>query len=396
MQGEVERMTGTSDTPQEANDKIDIEAPTQSDQSAISDERANSNKETKRDFAKEEFGMEESDPITWDNIVHGKSQNQDLTEPSHCQTAIFEVEVDNFMRTLNENGLTSLSWQSSIASDESQRSGEVYTFIFQPDEDDSADDDDDDDDKTNDTVDSTNRRARNLTDSDPRAEQDVQIHRRFSPGNSSNASPVVTGVAKPFRPSQKRFVLGSEIALAVVIAAAGATRLRAGVQKSRPRAELIPGDHTGSSNHSTKVSLEQSIDSVTSGEKKTLNEIDKISQQKRANNPAKMIRPKTIVASTDTLVSIAEAFFYDRNVAWLIADINQAILKETWMDDKRIVELKSRQQIELPLKVEIEQFYSSKPDHARAENLVTIVEETAVDLELLNNSLGDLLDSKQE
>src|SRR5207245_2929495 len=33
-------------------------------------------------------------------------------------------------------------------------------------------------------------------------------------------------------------------------------------------------------------------------------------------------RPTTMVSPRDTLVSIAEAFFHDPNLAWLIADLN--------------------------------------------------------------------------
>ena len=62
------------------------------------------------------------------------------------------------------------------------------------------------------------------------------------------------------------------------------------------------------------------------------------------------------------------------------------------MDGKRIIEIKSRQQIELPLWTDIEVFYKNKPSRARPEDLITIVQQTAIDAELLNDSLRKLLD----
>lgn len=356
-------MTGTSDVPEEENDKVTTAA---NQLEAIDQVVARPAKTDLTSSANSEFGTEKSAPITWDNIVHGNPQDTKVAEINESKADTFKNQVESFVQTLNAIGITSISWQCSVNKGEGQRTGGVETFVLL-----------DDNDKDDDDV--------------------AQFHRRLrSTGGTSNSSPTApVPPAKPFIPSQKRFILGSEIALAVVIAAAGATRLRAGIQKSRPRAELIPGDNTSDASHTAKMTLELT-NAVVSSEEKSLIETDKVSEQKSGSNTQKIVRPKTLVASTDTLASIAEAFFYDRNVAWLIADINHAILKETWMDGKRIVELKSRQQIELPLKEDIERFYAGRPEHARAENLVTIVEETSVNAELLNNSLGGLLDSKHE
>ncbi|MGL1465830.1 hypothetical protein ACSTI9_00475, partial [Vibrio parahaemolyticus] len=56
--------------------------------------------------------------------------------------------------------------------------------------------------------------------------------------NSKLKAFAFTGARTKFDPSEKRFILGSEIALAVIVAAAGATRIRIGEPK-RLRAELI-------------------------------------------------------------------------------------------------------------------------------------------------------------
>ncbi|MBS1956529.1 MAG: hypothetical protein JST89_20240 [Cyanobacteria bacterium SZAS-4] len=387
-------MTGTSDVPEEEHDKIVKDLSKLDAIDRVIDRRAKCDQTAS---ANEEFGKEMSVPMTWDTIVHGNSLGEKLTDKHYLEADTVQSDLDRFIQTLNENGFTSLSWQYSF--DLTSPVGRVEKFVvidsFSAHQ--SSDEDDDENDEENDdTTDSIGERSGARLDAEARSVHDQQIHRARSSGSAGNADHPVIVPAKPFMPAQKRFILGSEIALAVIVAAAGATRLRSGVQRSGPRVELIPGDNTRTKRHSSEIPQEQTEKSVVSNEKMNLLETADISKQKGAISVQKAIRPKTLVASTDTLVSIAEAFFYDKNIAWLIADINQALLKETWMDDKRIVELKSRQQIELPLKEDIERFYSSRPEHARAENLITIVEETAVDLELLNNSLGDLLDSKQE
>jgi hypothetical protein len=228
-------------------------------------------------------------------------------------------------------------------------------------------------------------------------------------------SQLAQGASKNWVASEKRFVLGSEIALAVIIAAAGAARLRVRTEKTRPRPELIPGGGSTGDAESRRQAGESAADidgadqkisiehtSSSDGEISVSNSSERLDSEQylsegttvKPANPR--TRPKTIIASTDTLVSLAEAFFYDRNVAWLIADLNKGVIKESWLDGKRIVELKSRQQIELPLREDIERFYRQRADHALAENLITIVEQAGVDSQLLSNSLAKLLEPEQE
>ncbi|HEY9784182.1 MAG TPA: hypothetical protein V6D17_02195 [Candidatus Obscuribacterales bacterium] len=99
-------------------------------------------------------------------------------------------------------------------------------------------------------------------------------------------------------------------------------------------------------------------------------------------------RRTIVIGSNDTLVSIAESECDDANLGWLIADINASRIKETYIAGKRIVQVRSRQELELPLIEECEYFLQNKPKHARPEDLVTIVEETEIDRELLDSSLG--------
>jgi hypothetical protein len=97
------------------------------------------------------------------------------------------------------------------------------------------------------------------------------------------------------------------------------------------------------------------------------------------------------VSSNDTLVTIAEAFFHDANLAWLIADLNRDRIKESWIDGKRVVELRNRQGLDLPVWEDIAEFYSRRDVAAAPENIVTIVEECQVTRELVQSTLAPVL-----
>src|SRR5262249_17399723 len=48
-------------------------------------------------------------------------------------------------------------------------------------------------------------------------------------------------------------------------------------------------------------------------------------------------RPTTLISCGDTFVSIAEAFFNDANLAWLIADLNRERTSESRANGRRVV-----------------------------------------------------------
>lgn len=106
-----------------------------------------------------------------------------------------------------------------------------------------------------------------------------------------------------------------------------------------------------------------------------------------ANQPI-LTRRSHLVAQGETLQSIAEEYYKNPAVAWLIADINLPNVKETTIDGKRIIELKTRQDIELPDPREVKEFLTRLRRDFDVERLVTFVSESTVDLELLNNFLG--------
>lgn len=101
-------------------------------------------------------------------------------------------------------------------------------------------------------------------------------------------------------------------------------------------------------------------------------------------------RPLWLVTKRDSLTVLAEQIYQNPDVGWLIADMNVNRIKETWMNGKRIIELQSRQQIELPIQEDIDLFLAGKAREAVGENLITIVVENQLDKELINKQLQAL------
>lgn len=98
-------------------------------------------------------------------------------------------------------------------------------------------------------------------------------------------------------------------------------------------------------------------------------------------------RPKWVIEAGQTLDGIAERLFGNADLGWLIADLNASLLRETYIDNKRIVELHSRQEIELPVYQDIQKFNQARKKTWNAENLITIVVERQIDREAVENVL---------
>jgi hypothetical protein len=100
-----------------------------------------------------------------------------------------------------------------------------------------------------------------------------------------------------------------------------------------------------------------------------------------------LTRPTYMVLPRDTLVSIARELFNDERLAWLIVDLNSGSVEQTTMDGKTIVDLKARQVLYLPVWTDIEQFFRRKVNR-NPDDLVTIVNESQIDVELRDSVLG--------
>ncbi|MCW5822488.1 MAG: hypothetical protein KIT34_06770 [Cyanobacteria bacterium TGS_CYA1] len=120
---------------------------------------------------------------------------------------------------------------------------------------------------------------------------------------------------------------------------------------------------------------------------------DKLKLNQNNSKPAQSIsnyRPLWQVLENDSLTNLAEQIYQDSDVAWLIADMNLSRVRETWMNNKRVIQMQSRQQIELPIQEDINLFKQNKNPAHCAENLITVVIENQLDKDHLNSQLQAL------
>lgn len=100
-------------------------------------------------------------------------------------------------------------------------------------------------------------------------------------------------------------------------------------------------------------------------------------------------RPTWLVRPGEDLVKLAEHLFHEAEIGWLIADLNVGQIRETHVDGKRIVELQTRQRIELPVWQDIIEFHKSMVRlQVNPANLITVVNEAAFDSELVHTTLA--------
>lgn len=104
------------------------------------------------------------------------------------------------------------------------------------------------------------------------------------------------------------------------------------------------------------------------------------------------IRQKYSIQSGDSLEQIAQTRFCNRKIAGLIADINRGRVKETLVDEKRVVEVYLGQTIELPSQEEAE-FYLKKPGQKSALDfrVITLVGNLAQYTNFVSDMLGSIV-----
>jgi hypothetical protein len=163
-------------------------------------------------------------------------------------------------------------------------------------------------------------------------------------------------IFRPRRKFKKRKLIGVEIALAVLLASAAVARNLDG--RTEPASD--------SSSDKEKSLAKQSY--------------------------AALSRPTWLVRPNEDLVKLAEHLFHEGEVGWLIADLNAAQIKDTYVEGKRVVELKERQKIELPVWQDIVEFHKNVPrESCRPEDLITVVTENTIDTELIHAALAPVM-----
>ncbi|MBY0546101.1 MAG: hypothetical protein K2W95_02360 [Candidatus Obscuribacterales bacterium] len=166
---------------------------------------------------------------------------------------------------------------------------------------------------------------------------------------------------------EKRYITGVELAIAGLLTAAAAARHRSDGE------EILNGN----------IDPDSVLPDVQVADG---DELDPNSQEVQAN--AIMARRSYLIAPGDTFQSIAEQFYRDSSLGWLIADLNSGAIKESKLDGKRVLEVACRQVIELPDFRDIQAFRVNKPRNVDFDAIVTIVTENSVDKELLQSYLG--------
>ncbi|MCC7530229.1 MAG: hypothetical protein IT342_17025 [Candidatus Melainabacteria bacterium] len=253
-----------------------------------------------------------------------------------------------------------------------------------------------------------------------RADVTAATDRRFSTARQMGI-PQET-FTSTFKPSEKRFFTGVEVALAAVIASCGTARIRQNFSAvtTDERQGIANKQESSGQQNEDRESSEQQPDEQESNEQQKRSSVQQASKQEskqearkhrdsedkdfcdddvpgslRYLQTHKYSRRTIMIGPGDTFVSIAESRLVNRdgNLGWLIADINLPRIKETYIDGKRIVEVRSRQTIELPAFEDITAFSKHRKEEQKAENLVTIVVETQIDRELLNQHLGVFVDA---
>ncbi len=184
-----------------------------------------------------------------------------------------------------------------------------------------------------------------------------------------------------FSSGGKRYLTGVEIALAAALAAAA-------IAKKRPEDDLSDEDLA-------KGQLSELLEGSGDEQKDVKTAKDGMYFRQSVAAANLFQRPTHLVQPNESLISIAEDYFNDSDIAWLIADINAANIIQHFEDGKRIVELKSRQEIQLPLPSEITEFFATKSKEHKGELIVTIIVESQIDTELLNNFLGTIVGAAQ-
>jgi hypothetical protein len=180
--------------------------------------------------------------------------------------------------------------------------------------------------------------------------------------------------------ADRKYISGPEIALAAIIALAGTSRLRS--DNNVWQMEGIAIVQNVQVEPADSVFTERTAGDKHAGDRKP-------SGMTQPQSTSIMLRPKVLVNLNDTLVSIAEQLFNDASLGWLIFDVNKSF-KAFEIEGRTVVRLRSRQEILIPVYQDIVDF-RREGRQRKIENLVTIVEETELDREVLESGMAPLL-----
>ncbi len=104
-------------------------------------------------------------------------------------------------------------------------------------------------------------------------------------------------------------------------------------------------------------------------------------------------RPIHMMARGDTLTGLAEQYFGDERLGWLILELNAGKLRPQWNGDTCLTEATERLRIELPVSQDIQDFRSNSISRYAGKRLLTYVRESGIDRELTLSNFKNSLSS---
>jgi hypothetical protein len=105
-------------------------------------------------------------------------------------------------------------------------------------------------------------------------------------------------------------------------------------------------------------------------------------------------RAQIAVQAQDNLEGLAQELFQDTVIGHLIADLNLAAVEEEYWQGKRIIRLKRRQRLMLPVYDDIQHYFQANTqqlDKLRKQEIVTIIEDEQLDDEYVYAKLAGIL-----
>lgn len=168
-----------------------------------------------------------------------------------------------------------------------------------------------------------------------------------------------------------KYITGAELVFAVIVAVAGTARARS----TEPLLQSVRLESViAAESDSEVVACAQDLTQLVS---------DTIGQAVAA-------RPQILVALDDTLTQIAARLYGDPAIAWLIAALNPQC-QYYYNKNQCLVRLKVRQSVTLPVFDDLKSFARLRLPYMVADNIFTVVEDTAVNKEVLSDTFAGLL-----
>ncbi len=215
---------------------------------------------------------------------------------------------------------------------------------------------------------------------------------------------VLRGYRLKCQDADLKYITGPEIALSAIIALAGIAKLRTDQSMWQTDSTALVQNYgaqvydtgktfdsiSNSNSNSTLSAKGERGDYATSAALNVTEHTTEKSKDESETSTSVFIRPKILVGTNDSLVSIAEQLFNDSGIAWLILQLNSDV-RPIEIEGKTVVRLRSRQEIFIPVYQDIIDFQKTRTKEMSGHNLITVVEENQIDREIIDLAISPML-----